>query len=393
MVTVALSREHVLAAWRHSAWLNALAVAVVLAGLVLAGLYNHRVLRAQQALTRELQASNRRLADLERAINEHAVVAVTDVQGVIVGVNERFCALSRYSAEELLGSPHSLVRSDRHPPAFFQQMWRTIARGGIWQGQIENRAKGGSTYWVDTTIVPFLNERGKPYQYIAIRTDITELRRTQLELQTAHEQLARSNEELARLAAFDPLTGLANRRRFDAALQEAWRVAWRRREPLSLLMIDVDRFKQFNDSYGHPEGDACLRRVAMALRGVSRRPEDLVARWGGEEFAMLLPGTDADGARVVAELARRAVVLLAIEHRHGVQDRVTLSVGMHTLLPAAQEEAAAGVQALVAGADRALYAAKQGGRNRVAALAEAEAAAPAVSPASPWAQAQAPVQV
>lgn len=379
MVVVALSRDEVLAAWRRSAWLDAAAVAAVVAGLVLAGLFNHRTLRAQQALTRELQGSNRRLAELEHAINEHAVVAVTDVRGVILSVNERFCALSKYSAEELIGSPHSIVRSDRHPASFFKHMWRTIARGGVWQGQVENRAKDGSTYWVDTTIVPLLNERGKPYQYIAIRTDITELRRTQLELQTAHEQLARSNEELARLAAFDPLTGLANRRRFDAALEDAWRVAQRQREALSLLMIDVDRFKQFNDSYGHPEGDACLRRVAMALRGVSRRPGDLVARWGGEEFAMLLPGTDADGARVVAELARRAVVLLAIEHRHGVQGRVTLSVGMHTLLPGP----GARVQSLVEGADRALYVAKQRGRNRVASLAEVEAASATGVPAAP----------
>jgi diguanylate cyclase (GGDEF)-like protein/PAS domain S-box-containing protein len=386
-VVVALSRRHVLAAWQHTALLNMAAVTVVVAVLVLAGVRNHAALRSQRRLARELQSSHRRLTELGRVIDEHAVVAITDVRGVIIGVNERFCALSKYSREELIGAPHSIVRSERHPPSFFKQMWRTIARGGIWQGQIENRAKDGSTYWVDTTIVPFLNERGKPYQYIAIRTDITELRRTQLELETAHEQLARSNEELARLAAFDSLTGLANRRRFDEALLQAWRGARREREPLSLLMMDVDHFKQFNDAYGHPAGDACLRRVAMALRGVSRRPGDLVARWGGEEFAMLLPRTDAEGARVVAELVRRAVWQLAIEHRHGVQQRVTLSVGLHALLPApaaaaagdegdtdaaARADEAAGpgptLAALVAGADRALYAAKQGGRNRVAEL-------------------------
>jgi diguanylate cyclase (GGDEF)-like protein/PAS domain S-box-containing protein len=366
-VVVALSREQVLASWRHTALLNIAAVAIVVAVLVLVGGRNVLALRAQRRLARELHRSHRRLADLGRAIDEHAVVAITDVKGVILDVNERFCALSKYSREELIGAPHSVVRSDRHPPAFFKHMWRTIARGGVWQGLIENRAKDGSTYWVDTTIVPFLDERGKPYQYIAIRTDITELRRTQQELETAHEQLARSNEELARLAAFDSLTGLANRRRFDESLEEAFRGARRENEPLSLLMMDVDRFKQFNDGYGHPAGDACLRRVAMALRGVSRRPGDLVARWGGEEFAMLLPRTDADGARVVAELVRRAVYVLAIEHRHGVQGRVTLSVGMHTLVPGLQ----ASVAELVAGADRALYVAKQGGRNRVAAVEDA----------------------
>ncbi len=388
LVVVGQARSHVLAAWGRLAVLDALAVAAVVALLVGASVRMQRALRREQALARELQRSHRRLAELGRAMDEHAVVAITDVRGVIVGVNDRFCALSKYSREELIGAPHSIVRSERHPPSFFREMWRTIARGGVWQGQIENRAKDGSTYWVDTTIVPFLNERGKPYQYIAIRTDITELRRTQVELETAHEQLALSNEELARLAAFDPLTGLANRRRFDQALREAWLDARRRREPLSLLMMDVDRFKQFNDSLGHPAGDACLCRVAMALRSVSRRPGDLVARWGGEEFAMLLPHTDAQGAQVVAELARRAVWQLAIEHPHGELRRVTVSVGLHTLLPplpqasgpgkAGQSGAGGeaegqgqpqdpGEAALVDGADRALYAAKQGGRNRVAA--------------------------
>ncbi|WP_198320992.1 diguanylate cyclase domain-containing protein [Azohydromonas aeria] len=370
-VVVAMSRRHVLASWQRSAAVSSLAVAAVVAGLLLAGVRMLRALRQQQALADELQRSHRRLAEIQRAIDVHAVVAVTDVRGVIVSVNDRFCALSKYSREELVGSPHSIVRSERHPPAFFRQMWRTIARGGIWQGQIENRAKDGSTYWVDTTIVPLLNERGKPWQYIAIRTDITELRRTQLELETAHEELARSNQELARLAAFDPLTGLANRRRFDQALDDALRAARRDGEPLALLMMDVDRFKLFNDSYGHPAGDACLRRVAMALRGVSRRPGDLVARWGGEEFALLLPRTDAEGARVVAELVRRAVQLLAIEHRHGETGRVTLSVGLHSLLPGPGTS----VTELVEGADRALYAAKRGGRNRVVTLEESLALA------------------
>ena len=357
------SLDDVLAGWRSRAWRVAV---VVLALLVAIVALCRRILRAQarqRELTVELKRSHLHLADLERAVREHAVVAVTDVRGTIVSVNDKFCELSQYSAEELVGQTHRVVNSGLHPPAFFKELWRTVAQGGVWKGQIANRRKDGSVYYLESTIVPIRRDNGRPERYIAIRTDVTELRRLAEELGRAKKELERANLELEDLAATDPLTLLANRRRFDAGLRDECRRARRGGLPLGRLLVDVDCFKSFNDTYGHPAGDECLRRVAAVLARAEGRPGDLAARWGGEEFAILLPATDGPGALVVAERVRQAVIDLRIRHEHGPAGHVTVSIGIASLDPAA---AGGSPEALVEGADAALYRAKREGRNRCA---------------------------
>jgi diguanylate cyclase (GGDEF) domain len=175
----------------------------------------------------------------------------------------------------------------------------------------------------------------------------------------------KAEAKLAVLARTDGLTGLANRRCFDEQLAREWHRSVRDRTPLSLVIVDIDRFKQFNDIYGHQAGDNCLRTVAQALGTVAQRPADLAARYGGEEMVLLLPATDAEGAAKVAERLRSAIETLALPHSgNGPKGVVTVSVGTATLHPG-PEALGRRCDSLVSLADHALYDAKRQGRNKV----------------------------
>ena len=191
--------------------------------------------------------------------------------------------------------------------------------------------------------------------------------RTQLRLKALGDALRAS-------ALTDGLTGLANRRRFDQDLRVECERARRSHESLALLLVDVDHFKRYNDRYGHVSGDACLRRIAAAIRACTRRPADLAARYGGEEFAVLLPQTDAAGARAMAQRIVDAVTALAEPHADGCEGLVSVSVGWATTRP---DQDAAVInsrgESLVQAADHLLYAAKAAGRGRVGTQAQVRA--------------------
>ncbi len=177
-----------------------------------------------------------------------------------------------------------------------------------------------------------------------------------------HLTLKSQADRLASLSAMDELTGLANRRRFNQRLKQEWRRATRTGDPLTLVMMDVDHFKQYNDNYGHGAGDDCLRRVAQALDSVVQRSADLVARYGGEEFAAILPATDAEDGLQVGERFRQTVDALSLEHGYSATSgNVTISVGVATRIPNLLGEPTT----LLQEADRMLYAAKDKGRNCV----------------------------
>ena len=189
-----------------------------------------------------------------------------------------------------------------------------------------------------------------------------ELKETLALVEKKNRQISKHRDKMEYIAKIDGLTDIPNRRRFDEVLADEWRRAKRSSTSLSLAMIDIDFFKQYNDTYGHAVGDTCLRQVAQALSGVEKRPGDFIARYGGEEFAVILPESTADKASAVVSRMRDSIWDLKIPHEGSkIHDRLTVSIGLASMVPHGDNSP----ELLVQSADRMLYSAKKNGRNRI----------------------------
>ncbi|MBA3998207.1 MAG: diguanylate phosphodiesterase [Candidatus Accumulibacter sp.] len=271
-------------------------------------------------------------------------VMITSLDARMMAVNKAFTEITGYSEEEALGMPPSILRSGRSSPDFYQAMWASLLDTGQWRGEIWNRRKNGEVYPAWMTISAVHSEEGKPTHYVSVFSDIS--------------QLKRSEEELARLAHYDPLTGLPNRLLLQSRLEHAIDRAERHGEQVALLFIDLDRFKTVNDSLGHVAGDQLLLDAALRLRE-RVRDEDTLGRFGGDEFLLLLE--PIDGPEEAAIVARDLLAVLAQPFRLAGSSEVYIgaSIGI-SIFP----DDGATAADLLRDADAAMYQAKDHGRNR-----------------------------
>lgn len=213
--------------------------------------------------------------------------------------------------------------------------------------------KDGEYVWIRDVVHVVRKENGEVDSLIGFMFDISERKKTE-------DKLLSLQKELEVLSFKDGLTGVANRRMFDSIMEVEWANARRNNQPLSLLVIDIDYFKQYNDHYGHIQGDECLKRVAQALSAAATRARDFFARFGGEEFVLVLPETDAEAAKKVAERCRNLMFKEQIPHaKSEVSQMLTVSIGVGTITPSHKDEAIAFIEDV----DKRLYQAKQQGRN------------------------------
>ncbi|PWB35690.1 GGDEF domain-containing protein [Pseudomonas sp. SDI] len=278
------------------------------------------------------------------AVDAAAIFSETDLSGRITYVNQQFCSISGYSREELLGANHRILNSGCHPPAFFQGMWRALAAGQVWKGEICNRARDGSLYWVASTMVPLFDPlSGKVCRYASIRFDVSEKRQLLHTLQWR--------------VGHDVLTGLPNRAYLSDLLNQALETSRLAPTELAVCMLDLDGFKAVNDGYGHASGDLLLVEVAARLKGILRGG-DAVARLSGDEFVLIL--RQVQGLRQLHGVLQRVLSAVAAPYAIGDQQiSVSASIGV-TLFPSDNDDA----DTLLRHADQAMYVAKQSGRNR-----------------------------
>lgn len=269
----------------------------------------------------------------EKLIEEHVALSITNIRGEIIYVTEAFCKLTGYDAPELLGKTHRIIRHEKMSKEFFKKMWKQINQNNKWNGRIVNRKKDGGEFIAKTEIIPYTNAEGKVIEYVAIRHDITD-------------------KELLNI---DPLTNIFNRRYYRYIISDVLQKS----DEVSLMIIDIDFFKDVNDKFGHDFGDLVLIEFSKILTK-KIRPSDVCVRWGGEEFLVLLPDTHLQRATQVAQRIRTSIEsLILLDKVSGESVDIRCSIGV------TQHREKESESKLFKRADSNLYEAKDNGRNMV----------------------------
>lgn len=294
-----------------------------------------RILISTKDVT-ESKRLEKKVQDYISLVDEHIITSSTDLAGNIIYASKAFCRISQYSEQELIGKNHRIIRHPDMPASLYDELWNTISMDKPWAGELKNIAKDGSFYWVYAAIAPTWDDDGKKIGYTAIRQDITDKKR------------------IEELSVTDRLTGLYNRLKLDEVFTYEITQTKRYQTPLSIILLDIDHFKQVNDTYGHQTGDLVLQEIAKILRSLDRQ-SDTIGRWGGEEFLIILPKTNQIGAMQIGEKIRFSIE----SHLFSIVGKKTASFGISEFQNGDDQNT------LVERADNALYRAKKEGRNRV----------------------------
>jgi len=294
--------------------------------------------------TKELHKSKNKMKEYIKLVDQNIITSSTDLEGYITHVSDAFCQISGYTKQELIGQNHNIIRHPDMPTSTFQQMWAYLKKDKPWSGEVKNRKADGSYYWVKATIYPNFDANGNKIGYTGIRQDIT------------------NKKYIEELSITDGLTHIYNRRHFNDIFPKVINSSKRNDDLVAFIILDIDSFKQYNDTYGHQMGDDVLIKVAHTIKNTLKRADDYCFRLGGEEFAVVFKVDQFKQAVHFAHTIKDSIENLKIIHKHNsTGDYLTVSIG----LVCKKAQKIINDDTIYKEADDLLYEAKNQGRNKV----------------------------